>query len=239
MDAILTGFWQAFLLIFHLDAELLGIIWLSLKVSVGALIIATLTGLPLGAFLGLRRFPLKEAGVSLLNTFMGLPPVVVGLFLYLLLSRQGPLGFFGILYTPLAMILAQIILAFPIVAALSHSAIVNVDPVIRLASRTLGATPVQETITIIKEARYGIISGVVAAFGRVTAEVGAIIIVGGNIAGYTRVMTTTIALETDKGNFELAMALGIILLAISLLVNLALRAVQKMGRVGSGVILWD
>ncbi len=239
MDAILTGFWQAFLLIFHLDAELLGIIWLSLKVSVGALIIATLTGLPLGAFLGLRRFPLKEAGVSLLNTFMGLPPVVVGLFLYLLLSRQGPLGFFGILYTPLAMILAQIILAFPIVAALSHSAIVNVDQVIRLASRTLGATPVQETMTIIKEARYGIISGVVAALGRVTAEVGAIIIVGGNIAGYTRVMTTTIALETDKGNFELAMALGIILLAISLLVNLALRAVQKMGRVGSGVILWD
>jgi len=171
---------------------------------------------------------------------MGLPPVVVGgLFLYLLLSRQGPLGFFGILYTPVAMIIAQTILAFPIVAALSHSAIVNVDPVIRLASRTLGATAVQETMTIITEARYGIISGVVAALGRVTAEVGAIIIVGGNIAGYTRVMTTTIALETDKGNFELAMALGIILLAISLLVNLALRAVQKMGRVGSGVILWD
>jgi len=165
MDAILTGFGQASRLIFHLDAELLGIIWLSLRVSVSALTIATLAGLPLGALLGLRRVPLKEAGVSLLNTFMGLPPVVVGLFLYMLLSRQGPLGFFGILYSPVAMIIAQTILAFPIVAALSHSAIVNVDPVIRLASRTLGATPVQETMTIITEARYGIISGVVAALG--------------------------------------------------------------------------
>jgi tungstate transport system permease protein len=164
-----------------------------------------------------------------MNTFMGLPPVVAGLFLYLLLSRSGPMGFLGLLYTPSAMIIAQTILAFPIVTSLCHSAIVNVDPIIRLASATLGATPLQATVTVIKEARYGIMSAIIAAFGRVMAEVGAILIVGGNIAGYTRVMTTTIALETDKGNFELALALGVILLALSLLVNTMLHVVQRKG----------
>jgi tungstate transport system permease protein len=143
------------------------------------------------------------------------------------LSRSGPLGFMGLLYTPSAMVIAQIILAFPIVVALCHSAIVNIDSIIKQASMTLGATPFQTTITIIKEARYGIMSGVIAAFGRLMAEVGAILIVGGNIAGYTRVMTTTIALETDKGHFELALALGIILLTISLLINTALHFIQK------------
>jgi tungstate transport system permease protein len=130
------------------------------------------------------------------------------------------------------MVTAQGILAFPIVASLCHSAIVSVDPVIRQASRTLGATPFQITLTVINEARYGIMSGIIAAFGRVMAEVGAILIVGGNIAGYTRVMTTTIALETDKGNFELALALGIILLTISLIINMALYLIQKKGMVG-------
>jgi len=167
--------------------------------------------------------------VSILNTFMGLPPVVVGLFLYLILSRSGPLGFMGLLYTPSAMVTAQSILAFPIVASLCHSAIVSVDPIIKQSSETLGATPFEVTIAIMKEARYGIMSGVIAAFGRVMAEVGAILIVGGNIAGYTRVMTTTIALETDKGNFELALALGIILLTISSVINLGLYLIQKKG----------
>jgi tungstate transport system permease protein len=153
--------------------------------------------------------------------------VVVGLFLYLILSRSGPLGFLALLYTPLAMIVAQTILAFPIVSSLSHSAIVNVSPVIRQAAISLGATPFQAAMTIIREARYGIMSGVIAGLGRVMAEVGAILIVGGNIAGVTRVMTTTIALETDKGNFELALALGIILLAISLVINFLLHWVQK------------
>jgi tungstate transport system permease protein len=165
----------------------------------------------------------------MMNTLMGLPPVVVGLFVYLLLSRKGPLGFMGLLYSPPAMILAQTILAVPIVASLCHSAIVNIDPIIRQAATTLGATPGQVTITIIKEARYGIMSAVIAAFGRVMAEVGAILIVGGNIAGYTRVMTTTIALETDKGNFELALALGIILLSISFVINVLLHVIQKKG----------
>lgn len=226
MDSITEAFNKAFLLIFSFDKELLGIIFLSLRVSLSALVISTVIGLPLAALLGLKKFPLKGFLVSLLNTFMGLPPVVVGLFVYLLLSRSGPLGFMGLLYTPSAMIAAQTVLAFPIVASLCHSAIVNVDPVIRQAAMTLGATPFQTSVTIMKEARYGIMSGVIAGLGRVMAEVGAILIVGGNIAGYTRVMTTTIALETDKGNFELALALGIILLAISLLINLALHSVQ-------------
>ena len=229
MNSLISGLTEAFSLILHLNPELFGIIFLSLKVSGMALIIATLFGLPTGAILGLSRFPGQSTSVSVMNTLMGLPPVVVGLFVYLLLSRKGPLGFMGLLYSPPAMILAQTILAFPIVASLCHSAIVNIDPIIRHAATTLGATPGQVTITIIREARYGIMSAVIAAFGRVMAEVGAILIVGGNIAGYTRVMTTTIALETDKGNFELALALGIILLSISFVINVLLHVIQKKG----------
>lgn len=231
MDSIIEGFRKAFYLIGNLDSELLGIILLSLKVSGIALIIATAIGLPTGALTGLKRFPGRGLIISLLNTFMGLPPVVVGLFLYLLLSRRGPLGFLALLYSPTAMIIAQCILAFPIVAALSHSAIIKVDPIIKHASLTLGAKPLQVTGTIVKEARYGIMSGVIAALGRVMAEVGAILIVGGNIAGYTRVMTTTIALETDKGNFELALALGIILLLMSFIINMGLYLIQKKGAI--------
>jgi tungstate transport system permease protein len=231
MNLILQGFDKAFSLILSLDAELFGIIFLSLEVSGLALLTATMLGLPAGAVLGLRKFPGRGLVVSAMNTFMGLPPVVVGLFIYLLMSRRGMLGFLGLLYTPSAMIIAQTILALPIVTALCQSAIVNVDPVIRQAALTLGATPGQVTVAIIKEARYGIFSAIIAAFGRVMAEVGAILIVGGNIAGYTRVMTTTIALETDKGNFELALALGVILLAISFVVNAALHLVQKKGAI--------
>jgi tungstate transport system permease protein len=226
------SFKTAFSLIVHLNAELMGIILLSLKVSGCALIIATLLGLPLAAFLGFKRFPFKGICISALHTFMGLPPVVVGLFVYLLLSRSGPLGFLALLYTSTAMIIAQSILALPIVTSLSYSAIVGVDPIITQAARTLGATPYQVSVTIIREARYGIMSGVIAAFGRVMAEVGAILIVGGNIAGFTRVMTTTIALETDKGNFDLALALGIILLAISMAINSVMHIVQKKGVIG-------
>jgi tungstate transport system permease protein len=233
MDSIAQGFSQAVKLIFHLNPELFGIIILSLKVSGLALIIATAFGLPAGAVLGLTKFPGRGFAVSTVNTFMGLPPVVVGLFVYLLLSRKGPLGFMGLLYSPSAMVIAQTILAVPIVAALCQSAVVSVDPLIRHAARTLGATPLQETTALIREARYGILSAVIAAFGRVMAEVGSILIVGGNIAGYTRVMTTTIALETDKGNFELALALGIILLSISFVINAVLHAVQRRGAIQS------
>lgn len=239
MDLITAGFSRAFVLIFNLDAELLGIIFLSLKVSGLALAIAAVLGIPAGSLTGLMRFPLRGVIISLMNTFMGLPPVVVGLFLYLLLSRSGPLGFINLLYTPSAMVIAQAMLAFPIVASLSQAAIVKVNPLIKQASTTLGATRPQTAITIIKEARYGILSGVIAAFGRVMAEVGAILIIGGNIAGYTRVITTTVALETDKGNFELALALGIILLTLSLIVNMLLYLIQQAGEVKTKAILWN
>jgi tungstate transport system permease protein len=231
MGSIIEGFRKAFFLILNLDPELLKIIFLSLKVSGLALVISTAVGLSLSTLLSFKKIPLQGIIISLMNTFMGLPPVVVGLFVYLILSRSGPLGFMGLLYTPSAMVTAQTILAFPIVASLCHSAIISVDPIIKQSSMTLGATPLQMTLTIMREARYGIMSGIIAALGRVMAEVGAILIVGGNIAGYTRVMTTTIALETDKGNFELALALGIILLTLSLVINIILYRVQRKGSV--------
>jgi tungstate transport system permease protein len=229
LNSIIEGFLKAFSLILTLDRELVGIIILSLQVSGTALLIASLIGIPAGTITGLMKFPGRGFIIMLSNTFMGLPPVVVGLFVYLILSRSGPLGFMGLLYTPSAMIVAQIILALPIVTSLCHSAIVNIDPIMGQAAATLGATPYQKALAIVREARHGIFSGIIAGLGRVMAEVGAILIVGGNIAGYTRVMTTTIALETDKGNFELALALGIILLIISLLINMVLYVFQKKG----------
>ncbi|MEW6053272.1 MAG: ABC transporter permease [Nitrospirota bacterium] len=229
MDTITDGFFRALFLILNLDRELLDIIFLSLRVSGTALLISAMIGIPAGAILGLTEFPGRRFLVTILNTFMGLPPVVVGLFLYLLLSRSGPLGFMALLYSPTAMVIAQSVLALPIVASLCQAAIVSVDPIIRQASLTLGATPFQVAVTIVNEARYGILSGIIAGFGRVTAEVGAVLIVGGNIAGYTRVMTTTIALETDKGDFELALALGIILILLSALVTFILNVFQRKG----------
>ncbi|MGO8763489.1 MAG: ABC transporter permease [Desulfobaccales bacterium] len=239
MDSIIQGFLGALRLIISLDPQLRQIIFLSLRVSGTALVVATGLGLPAGALLAQRQVPFRGVVLSLLSTGMGLPPVVVGLFFYLLLSRSGPFGFMELLYTPAAMIIVQTVLAFPIVASLSHAAVAKVDPVIRQAAITLGATPLQEIRTVIAEARYGIMAGVMAGLGRVMAEVGAILIVGGNIAGYTRVITTTIVLQTSMGDFELAIALGIILLLIALGINLGLRFLQRLGRVRAGVILWD
>jgi tungstate transport system permease protein len=229
MAFILESFHSALILIVRLDPELLNIMLLSLKVSGSALVLATCFGLPLAALLALTSIPFKNFFLNLMNTCMGLPPVVVGLFIYLVFSRSGPLGFLGILYTAQAMIIAQFVLAFPIIVALCHSAIVSVDPIIRQAALTLGATRIQASLTVITEARYGIISAIIAGFGRLMAEVGAILIVGGNIAGYTRVMTTTIALEADKGNFELALALGIVLLVMALSINSLLLILQRRG----------
>jgi tungstate transport system permease protein len=226
MDTVFSAMQSALGLLLHPGRELVEIVLLTFRVSGTAIVLSAAVGIPLGALVGLRRFPLRGAVISLLNAFMGLPPVVAGLLLYIILSRSGPMGFMGLLYSPAAMVLAQFVLALPIVAALSQSAVVNVDPAIRLAARSLGAKPRQVTAAVLHEARYGIFSAVIAAFGRVMAEVGAVLMVGGNIAGYTRVMTTTIALETDKGDFVLALALGIVLLAISVVINLLLYAVQ-------------
>ncbi len=229
--AIIESFKQAFHLIYNLNPVLLNIISISLKVSGFAILGATVLGVPIGSALALKKVPGKSLIIIIFNVLVGLPPVVVGLSLYLLLSRSGLLGFMNLLYTPTAMIIAQLMLALPIIIFLSHTAIVNVDSIIIKASQTLGAKQFQTIITVIKEARFGIVSGIIAAFGRVIAEVGAVLIVGGNIAGYTRVMTTTIALEADKGNFELAIALGIILLTISLLVNILLHIIQGKGSI--------
>jgi len=230
VDTLLAALRSAAGLILSPTGELVGIVSLTFAVSGAALLLSAAAGVPLGALVGLKRFPLRGVIISGLNAFMGLPPVVVGLFIYIMLSRSGPLGFMGLLYSPPAMVAAQFVLALPIVAALTHSAVVNVEPAVRLSARTLGATHWQETLLVINEARYGIMSAVIAAFGRVMAEVGAVLMVGGNIAGYTRVMTTTIALETDKGDFSLALALGIILLAISVAINAALHAAQRRGK---------
>ncbi|KPK01575.1 MAG: hypothetical protein AMK71_05025 [Nitrospira bacterium SG8_35_4] len=227
MDFLLNSIIKALKLITSIDPELIGIVILSLKVSGLAIIMATAISIMSTLILDYRDFTGKSFVITLINTFMGLPPVVAGLVIYLILSRSGPFGFLHLLYTPAAMVIAQVILAVPIITGLSYAAVVSADSSIRFTALTLGATPLQASLKIIRNSRYSILAAVLAGLGRVMAEVGAVLIVGGNIAGYTRVMTTAIALEADKGDFELAVALGIILLAISFTVNGALFWLQK------------
>jgi tungstate transport system permease protein len=228
MSDIAEAFGTAFALMLHLDAELLGIVGLSLRVSVLAVALASLVALPLGAALALTRMPGRGAAIAVLNAFMGLPPVVVGLVLYVLLSRAGPLGFMGLLFSPTAMILAQTLLVLPIVAAISRQVIEDLWIEYADLLRSLCATLPQAVATLLWDARFSLITGVLAGFGRAISEVGAILIVGGNIAYVTRTMTTAIALETSKGNLALAMGLGLILLGISLLASLAAQGVQHL-----------
>ena len=229
MEIFLTGLSRASGLLFSFDRELYSIVFLSLKVSGLAVVLAGLAGVPLGALCALRRFPGRGLLVTVLNTLMGLPPVVAGLVVYMLLSRSGPLGFLELLYTPGAMVIAQTAIAAPIVAALTWSAVASVDPRARETAITLGASPRAAEWRVVLEARLGVLSAVIAGFGRAMAEVGAVLMVGGNIAGYTRVMTTAIAMETAKGAFDLAMALGMVLILTAFLVNLALRYAQGRG----------
>lgn len=202
------------------DAELIGIILLSLQVSLSATLLAALFGLPLGAVVALCRFPGRSAVIALLNACMGLPPVVVGLVVYILLSRAGPLGELGLLFTPTAMVIVQTLLVLPIIAALTRQVVSDLDAEYRepLASlRTRGSGLI---LTLLWEARFSLLTAVLAGFGRAIAEVGAVMIVGGNIRHVTRVMTTTIALETSKGQLALALALGIVLVTLTLAINL-------------------
>lgn len=229
METILEGLIKALELLLSFDRELYSIILLSVEVSGLAVIISAVLGVPLGSLCALRRFPGRQFLITVLNTLMGLPPVVAGLIIYLFLSRSGPLGFMGLLYSPTAMVIAQAVIALPIVAALTFSAVSAVDPRIRETALTLGAAPAEIDRQVVMEARPGVAASIIAGFGRTMAEVGAVLIVGGNIAGYTRVMTTAIAMETGKGSFELAIALGIVLLAVAFIVNLALRALQARG----------
>ncbi len=202
------------------------IIVLSLGVSGVALAVSTAIGVPLGAGLGLARLRAKGLITAVLYTGMGLPPVVVGLFVYLMLSRSGPLGSLGWLFTPSAMIVAQVIIAFPLVTGLTMAAVQSVDPALRLQVRSLGANGHQEVTAVLREARLGVVAAIVAAFGGVISEVGAVMLVGGNIEGHTRVLTTAIVLNTRQGEFALAMSLGIILLALAFAANLALLRLQ-------------
>jgi tungstate transport system permease protein len=183
-------------------------------------------GVPLGGLLALKRFIGRRVVIALLYTGMGLPPVVVGLFVYLLLSRSGPLGYLGWLFTPRAMILAQVIISLPLVMGFTMASVMGVEPELRLQLASLGATNWQATWTILKEARNGVIVSIVAGFGSIISEVGAVMLVGGNIEGQTRTLTTAIVLETRKGSFDLAMALGIILLALSFIANAVMLVLQ-------------
>lgn len=219
MKTFLEGLLQAFRLLLDLDPDLLEIIGLSLRVSGIALAISVALGLPLGAWLGLRRFRGRRLAVALLYTGMGLPPVVVGLTVYLMLSRQGVLGDLGWLFTPRAMIVAQVVLALPLVAGFTMTALAAVPPEMGLQIRSLGATSLQTYLTLLFEARAGVLAAIVAGFGAIISEVGSVMIVGGNIAHKTRVLTTAIVLETSKGNFDLAIALGIILLVLAFSAN--------------------
>jgi tungstate transport system permease protein len=214
-----------------LTSALSEIITLSLQVSGTALLFSTLIGIPLGAFMGLARFSGRRLVMALLYTGMGFPPVVVGLVVFLLLSRNGPLAqlnlsFLPALFTPGAMVIAQTIIAFPLVAGFTMAAVMGVDPQLRQQVLSLGATRSQAVVTILMEARVGVVVSVIAGFGGIISEVGAVMLVGGNIEGRTRVLTTAIVLETRKGNFDLAMALGAVLLGLSFLANLLMLRLQ-------------
>ncbi|HIE51896.1 MAG TPA: ABC transporter permease subunit [Armatimonadetes bacterium] len=226
MEEILHGFARALHLLISGDAETYNIIGLSLAVSGLATLIAALLGITLGTFIGLREFFGRQFMVTLLSAFMGLPPVVVGLLVYLILSRSGPLGVLGLLFTPTAMVIAQVILATPIIAALTCTAVAGVDRATRDAAVTLGANEWQVAWLVLGQCRPNVVAAVMAGFGRVIAEVGAVMLVGGNIRGSTRVMTTAIVLATNQGQFDLAIALGLILLTIAFLVNLLLSKFQ-------------
>jgi tungstate transport system permease protein len=219
MNTVSDAFGLALTMMWHLDAELLRIVGLSLQVSLTAVLIGSLIGLPFGALLALTRFPGRNACIVVLNASMGLPPVVVGLTVYLILSRSGPLGELGWLFTAAGMVVAQVVLITPIVAALSRQIIADLWREYEEQLRSLGLTPLKAIATLLWDGRYSLSTAVLAGFGRAIAEVGAIIIVGGNIAGITRTMTTAISLETSRGDLALAMALGIVLLSIAIAIN--------------------
>jgi tungstate transport system permease protein len=222
-DALLAGLG----LIASLESNLVEIVALSLAVSLTAVLLATLIGLPLGAAIAVGRFPGRRSVIVVLNALMGLPPVVVGLIVYLLLSRAGPLGELGLLFTPPAMVLAQTILILPIIAALCRQAVEDAWREYEEQLRSLGAHGVRAALTVLWDIRFSLLTAVLAGLGRASAEVGAVMIVGGNIDGVTRVMTTTIALETSKGDLPLALALGVVLIGIVLALNAAAALVKE------------
>jgi len=227
VDLVLEGLRQAVMLLVSGDAEVWSILWLSLVVSGTATAVSLVIGIPVGAVLALARFPGRRVLVSAANAGMGLPPVVVGLFVSIMLWRSGPLGDLEILYTPAAIIIAQAVIAAPIVIGITLAAIQNVSPLFRLQLLGLGASRAQMVWVVIREARLPMLAAVMAGFGGVISEVGASVMVGGNIKGQTRTLTTAMVLETGKGNFEVAIALAVLLLVLVFAVSYALTAVQQ------------
>jgi len=230
MDIIFEGIKQALSLLISLDPEVMGITWLSLKVSGTATLISLFIGIGIGTAVALTTFPGRQIVVSLINTGMALPPVVVGLFVTIFLWRNGPFGALEILYTPMAIIIAQAIIATPIVMGITLAAMQQLPRKLRLQILALGATRFQMVWLLIKEAKLSLMAAVMAGFGGVISEVGASIMVGGNIKGYTRVLTTATVMETSKGNFDVAIALGVILLIFAFAINLVLTRVQQRER---------
>jgi tungstate transport system permease protein len=227
MDVLVEGVRQAVGLLVAGDREIAGVLWLSLQVSGTATFIALLLGIPAGAVLALTRFPGRTLVVSVVNTGMGLPPVVVGLFVTILLWRSGPLGDWEILYTPAAIVLAQAVIAAPIVTGITLAAVQNVPAKFRLQLSALGASRPQMLWVVLREARLPMLAAIMAGFGGVISEIGASMMVGGNIRGQTRTLTTAMVLETGKGNFEIAIALSILLMVLVFGINWALTAIQQ------------
>ncbi|PIP07725.1 MAG: tungstate transporter permease [Syntrophobacterales bacterium CG_4_8_14_3_um_filter_49_14] len=230
MDLILDGILKAFNLLFSLDREVFAITLLSLQISGLATMISLVLGISFGTAVALADFPGRKLVVSLINAGMALPPVVVGLFVTIFLWRNGPFGFMGLLYTPTAMIIAQAIIATPIVAGITLAAMQNLPKKLRLQILALGATRFQMLWILMREARLPLLAAVMAGFGGVISEIGASIMVGGNIKGYSRVLTTATVMETSRGNFDMAIALGIILLLFVFLINLVLTLIQQRER---------
>lgn len=228
MNFFSKAFLDSFNLIFRFDAELYFVVWTSIKISMTSVLLASIFCIPLAMVFSARKFPGKSFLQSLLNTLMAMPTVVVGLFLFGVLSRQGPLGGWGLLYTQTAMVMGQFILIFPIILNLSIAAANTADPRIKTTSIALGASKSQQVLLFMKEVRFAMMAAVVAGFGRAIGEVGVAMMLGGNIEGYTRTMTTAIALETSKGEFEFALALGMLLLLVAFLVNSILERFQKL-----------
>jgi len=227
MELILEGIKKAFLLIFTFDPEVMGITLLSLQISGTATLISLVLGISVGATVALTQFSGRRFVVSLINTGMALPPVVVGLFVTISLWRNGPLGFMGLLYTPGAMILAQTVIATPIVTGISLAAIQQLPVKLQTQILALGATRFQMILILVKEAKLSLLAAVMAGFGGVISEVGASIMVGGNIKGYSRVLTTATVMETGRGNFDVAISLSIILMILAYLINLILTQIQQ------------
>lgn len=229
MDLVFDGMLQAFRLLARGDAEVMGIMWLSLKVSGIATVLSLVIGLPVGTVLGLRRFRGRNLVLGVTNSGMGLPPVVVGLFVSIALWRSGPLGFLDLIYTPSAIVAAQFIIAAPVVAGLTTAAMQQLDPRLLLQLQGLGASRLQALGWLLWEARFSLLAAVMAGFGAVISEVGASMMVGGNILHYTRVMTTATVLETTKGNFDIAIALSVILLTLTFAITMAITLFQQRG----------